>query len=224
MSWVAVAIGGGALIGAAGSYYSSKSESRSADKQMQIAAEAGDRATAAQLEMFYKAIELDKPFRGQQLERGKHAIFAQDQLIGEAGKLEQRAYSPETDPIYKFQERQMERGLAKRGLQRSGVAIDKLASLGASEAMRREYMLGQRRNIFAGLSGIQAGQSQTAPLAAQTGASLANIYQTQGQGLQQAAYRRGQAQAGMYEGIGEAATSGIAMYGAAKKDPWWSLR
>ena len=207
--WV---IAGSVVVAAGASYLSSRSQAKAASKAAQAAQESGDKSTAAQLEMFYKSLELDEPFRAQQLELGKMGLEARRGLKTVASDLYKRATDPESDPIYKFQERQLERGLAKRGLQKSGIAMEGLANVGASEAMRREGLLAARRDIKTFLAGGTAGASNTAPYAISTGQGLANTYQATGQGLQKAAYARGQAGADMWKEMGNIGSSGIAAW------------
>lgn len=209
MAWVIV---GAAAVSVGASLISSRASSKATSKAAKAAAKSGDKATAAQLEMFYKSLELDEPFREQQLEAGKMGLEARKELKGIAGDLYTRATDPESDPIAQFQMKQFEKRRAKLGLQRSNVAYEDIGVVGASEAMRREGLLTARRGIYTQLAGGSAGTSATAGLAVETGRGLASSYQSTGQGLQKAAYARGQSMSNMWKEMGNIGSTGIAAW------------
>lgn len=148
MPWIALAVGGSALLGA-----------RASSKAASTQASAADRATDLQREMFNKQVELQEPWR----QAGVNAL----------AKLQSGNIDMYQDPSYKFR---LSEGL--KALDRQAAARGGLISGGALKAAQRygqdvasqEY--GTIWNRLAGLAGV--GQTATNQLGGAAGAYGSN--------------------------------------------------
>ena len=135
MPWIALAIGGSALVGANAASKAAKTQAASADQ-----------ATQLQREMFNKQVELQQPWQ----EAGVNAL----------AKMQKGVVSDYMDPAYQFR-----LGEGMKALERSAAARGGLISGGALKAAQRygqDYAsqeFGNAYNRLAGLAGI--GQTAT---------------------------------------------------------------
>lgn len=144
MPWMALAIGGSALIGA-----------NAASKAAKTQAASADRATELQREMFNKQIELQQPFQ----EAGVNAL----------AKMQKGVVSDYMDPSYQFR-----LGEGMKALERQAAARGGLISGGALKAAQRygqDYAsqeFGNAYNRLAAMAGI--GQTATGAMGNAAGA------------------------------------------------------
>ena len=152
MPWMALAIGGSALLGASASSKAAKTQ-----------AGAADRATELQERMFEKQIELQQPFQ----EAGVNAL----------NRMQSGDVMGMMDPSYKFR-----LGEGMKALERSAAARGGLISGGALKAAQRygqEFAsneFGNAYNRLASMAGI--GQTATGAMsgaAGQFGANAGNL-------------------------------------------------
>jgi hypothetical protein len=135
MPWIALAIGGSALVGANAASKAAKTQAASADQ-----------ATQLQREMFNKQVELQQPWQ----EAGVNAL----------AKMQKGVVSDYMDPAYQFR-----LGEGMKALERNAAARGGLISGGALKAAQRygqDYAsqeFGNAYNRLAGLAGI--GQTAT---------------------------------------------------------------
>lgn len=160
MPWMALAIGGSALLGANASKSAANTQAAAADK-----------ATELQREMFNKQLELQKPWQ----EAGVNAL----------AKLQKGVVSDYMDPSYQFR-----LGEGMKALERNAAARGGLISGGALKAAQRygqDYAsqeFGNAYNRLAGLAGI--GQTATNNM----GTAAGNYGVNQGQNYMGAANAR----------------------------------
>lgn len=149
MPWMALAIGGSALLGA-----------RASSKAASTQAAAADRATELQERMFNKQVELQEPWR----QAGVNAL----------AKLQSGDIGMYQDPSYKFRLNEglkaLDRQAAARGGLISGGAL-KAAQRYGQDVASQEY--GNIWNRLAGVAGV--GQTATNQLAGQAGQYGANV-------------------------------------------------
>ena len=149
----------------------------------QIAAESFDKATQIANEQFEKVFAIAQP-----------EIKMRQEVMADIQR--EISGSFEESETGKFETKMLERGLAKRGLQRSGLAIEGVKDLSMREAERNLA----RKYSFAGLSGAgqQIGVSALNTLGSQLTSFAIGSGQARAQGLQSAAFARGQgARAGL---------------------------
>ena len=143
MPWIALAIGGSALVGANAASKAAKTQAASADQ-----------ATQLQREMFNKQVELQQPWQ----EAGVNAL----------AKMQKGVVSDYMDPAYQFR-----LGEGMKALERNAAARGGLISGGALKAAQRygqDYAsqeFGNAYNRLAGLAGI--GQTATNNMGAAAG-------------------------------------------------------
>ena len=151
MPWMALAIGGSALLGASAAKSAAKTQ-----------AAAADQATQLQREMFNKQLELQQPWQ----EAGVNAL----------AKMQKGVVSDYMDPAYQFRF-----GEGMKALDRQAAARGGLISGGALKAAQRygqDYAsqeFGNAYNRLAGLAGI--GQTATGNMGNAAGAFGANAGQ-----------------------------------------------
>ncbi len=160
-----------------------ENEAQAIVQAAQIAAESFDKATVLANQQFEKVFAIALP---EIAARGRVLKLAEEDISKPFAESE----------IGRQETRIVERGLAKRGLQGSGVAVEALKGLAAAEAERNI----NRRFTFAGITG--AGQQQGINAINTLGGQLTSFAigsgQAQAQGLQNAAFARGQgARAGL---------------------------
>jgi len=194
MTWVAVAIGGGAILGAISSNSSSK-------RQVEAVREGQD----AQERMFERQNELNEPFRQAGI-TGQNRYMELMGLGGNTGAPGYGRYARDfgmsdfqQDPGYEFR---LTEGL--RALDRQAAARGRLISGAALKAAGRygqDYASGEFQNAF---NRFQVNRSnQLNPLA-----SLAGMGQTATNALSNAAGQYGQAAYGSATDIGNAQAAG----------------
>ena len=151
MPWMALAIGGSALLGASAAKSAAKTQAASADQ-----------ATQLQREMFNKQLELQQPFQ----EAGVNAL----------AKMQKGVVSDYMDPSYQFR-----LGEGMKALERQAAARGGLISGGALKAAQRygqDYAsqeFGNAYNRLAAMAGI--GQTATGAMGNAAGAFGANAGQ-----------------------------------------------
>lgn len=189
MTWIAVAIGGGQLLGAAASVKAAKTQ----------AAAARD-ATAAQERMFERQVELQEPWRQAGINAlarlEKYPTFGMDQF--------------QTDPGYAFRfdqgQKALERSAAARGGLISGGTGGALQQFGqglASQEYQNAFNRYQaERANLAQLAGFgQSATNQQTAAAGQYGANVGNLMTG-----------AGAAQAAGYVGAANALAGGVSQY------------
>lgn len=151
MPWMALAIGGSALIGANAASKAAKTQAASADQ-----------ATQLQREMFNKQLELQQPWQ----EAGVNAL----------AKMQKGVVSDYMDPSYQFRfgegMKALDRSAAARGGTMSGGALKAAQRYGQDYASQE---FGNAYNRLAGLAGI--GQTATSNIGNAAGAFGANAGQ-----------------------------------------------
>lgn len=196
MTWVAVAIGGSALIGA-----------YSADKAAGAQIQAGREAAAQNERMFNKQVALQKPFRDV-------GVNALPELVA-ASKYKPFTYEDfVVDPGYRFRLQEglkaLDRSAAARGGLLSGNQLRGVTQFGQNLASEEygnafnRYNIGfqNRLNPLQSLAGFgQTSTNQLAGAAGQLGTNLSNI-----------AMNQGNARASGYMGVANAASSGLGQY------------
>jgi hypothetical protein len=151
MPWIALAIGGSALVGANAASKAAKTQAASADQ-----------ATQLQREMFEKQLELQQPFQ----EAGVNAL----------AKMQKGVVSDYMDPSYQFR-----LGEGMKALERQAAARGGLISGGALKAAQRygqDYAsqeFGNAYNRLAAMAGI--GQTATGAMGNAAGTFGANAGQ-----------------------------------------------
>lgn len=196
MTWVAVAIGGSALIGA-----------YSADKAAGAQIQAGREAAAQNERMFNKQVELQKPFRDV-------GVNALPELVAASHYTPFGMEQFQADPGYAFRMREglkaLDRSAAARGGLLSGNQLRGITQFGQDLASQEygnafnRYNIGfqNRLNPLQSLAGFgQTSTNQLAGAAGQLGTNLSNI-----------AMNQGNARASGYMGMANAASSGLGQY------------
>ena len=151
MPWMALAIGGSALLGASAAKSAAKTQAASADQ-----------ATQLQREMFNKQLELQQPYQ----EAGVNAL----------AKMQKGVVSDYMDPSYQFR-----LGEGMKALERNAAARGGLISGGALKAAQRygqDYAsqeFGNAYNRLAAMAGI--GQTSSTNMGNAAGAFGANVGQ-----------------------------------------------
>ena len=125
MTWIAVAIIGGAVVGGAATVFASGKAEDAAEVQAQAIKESSDKSAAVQWAMFQKSVELTEPWR----EAGEEALGDLVNMI-EAGPGD---FVPEDDPGFKFG---YEEFIEKPTL-RAASATGKLGGGGIQKALTR---------------------------------------------------------------------------------------
>ena len=149
-----------------------------------ISAASFDRASDIASEQFEKVLEISMP----EIEARRRVLELAEEDVSKP--FEQSA-------LGKFEEKQLTRGLAARGLQKSGFAAQSLSDLAAREGERNI----QRRFQFAGITGLgqQQGVNALSTLGNTLSAFAIGSGQAQAQGLQSAAFARGQGALGAFQ-------------------------
>ena len=177
MTWVAVAIGGSALVGG---YVASKGQQQAADTQANAAREAGavqsdvaDRQLALQKQQYEEGVQRQQPWltagtnalaRMQAGEFTQPAAFnANDPRYAQPGAFSFGANDYQADPGYAFRlsegQRALERTAAARGGLISGTAL-KAASRYSGDLASQEYQNAYQRALTG--YGTQVDRSNTA--------------------------------------------------------------
>lgn len=213
MSVVAAAVIGSAVVGAGTAYYSGKQQEKAAKKAAESQEKISDENILLQRELAEQQREDFAPWRDvgeQALEQLWAGVQSGDFEVGKIDVTQDPGYKFRMDEGIKALDKSAAaRGRLLSGAQQKGVSdyAQNLASQEYANAYAREANEKARRyNILSGLSGQgQASAARQAgatnQLAQQSGNILANL----GQAQQQSAYAQGQARAGAYQGMGQAA-------------------
>lgn len=221
MSWVAVAIGGSAVIGAGAGYLSSKESRKGAEKAAEAQTQAADKAADVQWRMYDTTREDMAPWR----ETGEKALYSLADLMGldtgrpageNTGTLAGR-YSLKDfyeDPGYAFRlkegEKAINRNAAARGDFFSGRTGKALTRYGQDYASNE---FGNLFNRYANIAGIgQTTAAQTGQFGQNTAANLGNVWTTTAANVGNAYQNAANARASGYGGIANAATTGMQNY------------
>ena len=191
MSWVAVAIGGSALLGAAMS--SSASKRASADQTQ---------ASTASIEEQRRQYDTTRADLQPWLKQGTAAVGRMGDLLGTSGTQMSPEQVMAMDPGYQFRldegEKAIGRGAAARGMNRSGATLKALTRFG------QDYASNEFGNIWNRLAGISGTGQTTGTNLGQFGAqSAGNI----GGLMTGAANARGAAGIGTANAWGNAAST-----------------
>jgi hypothetical protein len=214
MSWVAAAIGGGALIGAGASYLGSKDQSKAAKDAAKSQQKGSDKATEAQLEMYYQSREDLAPWR----EAGGRSLKDLERVQGtyEGAIMDPNQYME--SPAYNWLQEQgikaMDRGASAAGTRGSGGHSKDLIQYGQGLA-KTDYggylsRLESLMNRYAGTS--QVGQTSTATTAA-LGANAANqvgqnaLYSGQANAASQ--INQGNSRTGLYNNLSNIGSNAV---------------
>ena len=197
MSYVAIAIGGSAVLGAGASYLGSRAQVKGAQKGADV-----------QERMYYQTRADQAPW----LEAGKESLGTLNELM-KSGYFE-RPFEMKEDPGYQFRlgegEKAIGRGAAARGDFFSGRAGKELARYGqdyASNEFAAAYgrEMGERAQRYNRLAGI-AGTGQTAAMDIGSKGAYAGNVMAQQYGA------AGAARASGYTGAASALSSGVGSY------------
>jgi hypothetical protein len=233
MTYVAVAIGGSALLGAGVAYAGGKAQERGAERGAEAAEYAADKSAQVQWDMFTKQQEAMQPYR----DVGDPALKRLAGLMGietYTGEGEERVTDPrgadfgkfarpftmadyEADPGYQFRlaegQKAIDKGAASRGEFFQGGTGKALTEYGQNLASE-EYGRARERyrqdqsdvwNRFSGLSGTgQQAAQQVGQWGQTTAGRVGQGYLTAGGQMANAYQRAGAARASAYEGIGQA--------------------
>ena len=233
MSFVAIAIGGSAVLGAGASYFGGKAQERGAERGAQAAEYAADKSAQVQWDMFTQSREDMQPYR----DVGDPALKKLAGLMGietYTGEGEGRVTDPrgtdfgsfarpfsmadyQEDPGYQFRlaegEKAINRGAASRGDFFSGQTGKALTEYGQNIASdeygrardRYRQDQGDVWNRFSGLSGTgQQAAQQVGQWGQSTAGRVGQGYLTAGGQMANAYQGAGAARASAYEGIGQA--------------------
>ena len=211
MAWVAVAIGGGALLGAGATVYAAGKQSKAAEKAAQIQAGSAEKALDTELEMFYQSREDMAPWRDE----GEQALQEYRQMV-KAGPGEFTA-----SPGYEFTKQEginaMTNVASGRGRVNAGSLVKGvgeyatgLASREYDNFLNRFYQKLEPYRATAGIGATMAGQMGSNAL--QAGTNMGNTMLYQGNALAGGAIGQGNAMAGMATGLGNIANQAAGNY------------
>lgn len=212
MSWIAVAVIGGAVIGAGASIYSGSKAAGAAESAAASQSAAARESNQAQLEMYYKSREDTAPWR----EAGVEAL-------GTARKMVAEGPPPfETSPYYNFlvgeTNKSLVRSQSARGILDSGAALREASRYGENLASGeyQNYLtnwINTKLNPNLSLSGagqVSAGQAANAALT--TGQNIGQNYLYAGNAAAQGAINTANARIGAATGIASAVNQGANNY------------
>jgi hypothetical protein len=217
MSWVATAIAGSAVIGAGASYLGSKSQSGAAKDAAESQQQGADRATEAQLEMYYQGREDLAPWR----EAGGRSLADLERVQGtyEGAIMDPNQYleSPGYNWLQEQGVKTLDRSASAAGTRGSGGHSKDLMQYGQGLA-KTDYggylsRLESLMNRYAGTSNV--GQTSTATTAA-LGANAANqvgqnaIYAGQAGAASQ--INQGNARTGLYNNLSNIGSNAVNQY------------
>lgn len=209
MSAVAVAVVGGAVIGAVGSSYAASKSAKASQHAANTQAGAAAQATQAQLEMYYQGREDLEPWR----EEGQKAL---GQLVSE---IETGPGKYKESPYYNFLMdegvKAIDRSASARGMMDSGATGKELTRFGQNLAST-DYQnwinnwLTTKVNPLQSLANVgQTTSSQNASNAMTTGANIGNNAIRAGDAIAGGAINSANAFAGGMQGVTNAANQGL---------------
>lgn len=223
MSWVAVAIGGSAVIGAVSANKASKAQAGAADRASQTQAEAADKATALQREMFEKQQANQQPW----LDAGKSALGTLSTGLQPGGAFTKKFTMADfmADPGYQWRLQQgqkaIESSAAARGGLLSGRAVKAASDYTANQASQTYNDAYNRWNSdqaslynkYSALAGVgQQAVNQVNSAAGQYGANVGNVLTNTGNSIASNQIGAGNASAASTIGMGNALTNGIGQW------------
>ena len=211
MAWVAVAIGGSALIGAGVTAYAANKQSKAAKEAAQLQAGAADKALDTELEMFYQSREDMAPWRDEGEQALKEYMAQVRQGPGEFT----------ASPGYEFTKQEginaMTNVASGRGRVNSGALVKGVGEYATGLASReydnflsRFYQKLEPYRATAGIGATMAGQMGSNAL--QSGTNMGNTMLYQGNALAGGAIGQGNAMAGMATGLGNIANQTASNY------------
>lgn len=232
MSFVAAAIGGGALIGGAASIIGAGKQSDAMTNAAQIQAGAANHAADIQQQMFNQQQANERPW----MSAGTQALGQMQTMAGKPVSFTQQDFQNNMDPAYQWDLQQgqqaLERSAAARGGLRSGGTLKDLTSY-AQGAASNEYQNAYNRfmnnqnttfNRLATIAGYGQNANAASNAAAQNyGSTVGNL--VTGAGNAQAASTIGQGQvwgntiSGIGSQLGGALTMGAIMHGMPSTNP-----
>lgn len=204
---IALAIGGGALVGAAGSIFGGIMGSNASKRQAQAIEFAAREGSKTALELDNRARADLQPFR----DAGVKASDTIMSLLSGKGNLDDIL---KESSLFKFQSelgsRNINRELSARGLYGSGAGLESLARF------NNQLVAEEGGRLFDRFSGVaDRGANAAARMAsntAQTGVSLANMQTQAGIARGQAIGDAGRSIAGIGQGVANAVGGGIGQY------------
>lgn len=201
MSWAAVAVVGGAVVGGV---LASNAQSDAAETAAGAQTASSDASIAEQRRQFEAIQKLLSPYAAA----GESAIGGQQGLLGLAGPDAQRQAIAgiESSPQFQSMMQQGENAILQNASATGGL---RGGNVQATLAQFRPQLLSQliesQFNKLGTISGLgQASAAGQAAAAQQTGANIGNALTQQGQAAAGAALAQGQAQAQMWGNIGGA--------------------
>ena len=202
MSWGIVA---GATIGAVGSYLGASSQADAAESAAQSSQDASMYATDLQRQMYEEDVARQQPW----LQAGENAL-AQLTAGTAAGGQYMQPFGMEqfqADPGYDFRMSEgvnaLDRSAASRGMLLSGAQLKGVQEYGQNAYNRYNTDIGNQYNRLASLAGV--GQTATGALqqaGSQYSSNVGNLAMQNAATQGNAALATGQANASMYQGIG----------------------
>lgn len=218
MPWMALAIGGSALLGAGAAKSAAKTQAAATDRAGELQKETVDQQIALQREMFNKQMELQRPYQ----EAGVNAL---NKLQGMA---DYTMFGPEQftkDPGYGFRlaegQKALDRQAAARGGLISGGALKAAQRYGQdmgsqeySNAFNR-YQLERAAKLgpYQSLAGVgQTAANTMGANAGQFGSNVGNTLGAYGTNVGNLMTSGGAARASGYVGGANALTSGLGQY------------
>lgn len=230
----------GSVIGAVGSILGGNAAASGANAAANASRAASDRATDLQKEMFYKNVEMQEPWRAAGTDAVN--VLRSALLTGGLNSpllkpYQEQQFNYTADPGYAFRlaqgQQAMDRSAAAAGGLQSGAALKAAARYG-QDMGSQEYGNAWNRfqadqtnkynrhntsqdNIFNRLSGLAGTGQKTANALGNAGANMAsnvgNIGMSNAANQGNAAIARGNANASMYGGVGNALAYGLGSSG-----------
>ena len=234
MSWVAVAVGGGALVGAGASYYGARANSRAMDNATDATLAAQQASIAEQRREFDYNASLMQPWVTS---GANNLAFLNQRMMN--GEFQQDPFSfsisdYENSPAYRWQMDQGVKALTDAGLAGGRLGTTQTGVEEYAQNLANTYYnsyfnnalatyntnqtnLNNLFNQYAGLAGTgQTAATNLGSAAMTTGANIGNAYQTGGTNLANIAMAQGQNTANMYTGLANqfmsAAGTGMTAY------------
>lgn len=235
---LATAIIGSAVIGAAGSAIAGRQQKKAAGKAADAATQGTEMSVEAQMEMQQKAIDAQMAMQSNALAELRAGRMQADARLSPYSKGGMTGFNAMMDLLAEGPDYDLTRAEGFREIQNSAAAAGLLNSGGTlAELVKYNHMLNetawqQKANLAGNIAQIggnaAAGQATNflnaarsaaslfgstgnnlANMYMQTGSNLANLYTNQADALGGAALASGNAQAGTWAGIGNAAQQGI---------------
>jgi hypothetical protein len=221
MAWIAVAIGGSALLGAGASIYSGNQASKASAKAAQAQSEAASAGIAATKEQFDQVVKLMEPYR----EAGYKSINAQQAIAGLMGPEAQgqEIQSILNGPQYQTMVAQGENAIRQNASATGGLRGGNIqAALGRYRPELLNSLIQQQFGNLNAITGTgQAAASNQAQASQQTGASIAGQYTNMGAGQAAGYIGQGQAAVNMAQGISSSIGGAASTFGIGRLAKIW---